>query len=74
MRLRRITARRSLDGAFSKISANPHPLAAYIFSQDPSTIDRFTSELSFCGGAVNQVNLHLLIATMPFGGVGLAGI
>jgi hypothetical protein len=32
-------------------------------------IDRFTGELSFGGGAVNQVNIHLFIESMPFGGV-----
>ncbi|KIO50029.1 aldehyde dehydrogenase family protein [Nitrosospira sp. NpAV] len=32
------------------------------------------SELSFGGGAVNQVNVHLFIETMPFGGVGQSGM
>ena len=31
-------------------------------------------ELSYGGGAVNQVNIELFIETMPFGGVGPAGI
>ena len=52
----------------------PHPLAAFIFSRDQKTIDRFVSELSYGGGAVNQVNIHLYIETMPFGGVGPAGM
>jgi aldehyde dehydrogenase (NAD+) len=65
---------KTLDEAFAKISANPHPLSAFIFSQDQATIDRFTGELSFGGGAVNQVNIHLFIETMPFGGVGPAGM
>ena len=65
---------KTLDEAFAKISATPHPLAAFIFSQDQEAIDRFTGELSFGGGAVNQVNIHLYIETMPFGGVGPSGI
>ena len=65
---------KTLDEAFAKISASPHPLAAYIFSRDQATIDHFTGELSFGGGAVNQVNIHLYIETMPFGGVGPSGI
>ena len=65
---------RTLDEAFGKIAATPHPLAAFIFSRSQSTIDRFTGELSFGGGAVNQVNIHLFIETMPFGGVGPAGM
>jgi D-arabinose 1-dehydrogenase-like Zn-dependent alcohol dehydrogenase len=30
--------------------------------------------LSYGGGAVNQVNIHLFIESMPFGGTGAAGI
>jgi len=65
---------RTLDEALARIAATPHPLAAFIFSRSQSAIDRFTGELSFGGGAVNQVNIHLFIETMPFGGVGAAGM
>jgi aldehyde dehydrogenase (NAD+) len=65
---------RTLDEAFSRISATPHPLAAFIFSRNQDTIDRFVRQLSFGGGAVNQVNIHLFVETMPFGGVGPSGI
>jgi aldehyde dehydrogenase (NAD+) len=51
-----------------------HPLAAFIFSRDKAAIDRFIGELSFGGGAVNQVNIHLFIETMPFGAVGPSGM
>jgi aldehyde dehydrogenase (NAD+) len=64
----------SLDEALDRIAATPHPLAAFIFSREQKTIDRFISELSFGGGAVNQVNIHLFVETMPFGGVGPAGM
>jgi aldehyde dehydrogenase (NAD+) len=64
----------SLDEAFARIAATPHPLSAFIFSRDQATIDRFIRELSFGGGAVNQTNIHLFIETMPFGGVGPAGM
>ena len=65
---------RTLDEAFGKIAATPHPLAAFIFSREQRTIDRFIGELSFGGGAVNQVNVHLFVESMPFGGVGPAGM
>jgi aldehyde dehydrogenase (NAD+) len=65
---------KTLDEAFARISATPHPLSAFIFSRDKAAIDRFIGELSFGGGAVNQVNIHLFIETMPFGGVGPSGI
>jgi aldehyde dehydrogenase (NAD+) len=65
---------RTLDEALGRIAATPHPLAAFIFSREPKNIDRFIGELSFGGGAVNQVNIHLFVETMPFGGVGPAGM
>jgi acyl-CoA reductase-like NAD-dependent aldehyde dehydrogenase len=65
---------RALDEALGRIAATPHPLAAFIFSRDQKTIDRFIGELCYGGGAVNQVNIHLFIESMPFGGTGAAGI
>jgi aldehyde dehydrogenase (NAD+) len=64
----------TLDEAISRISAAPHPLAAFIFSRNQDAIDRFVGELRFGGGAVNQVNIHLMVESMPFGGVGMAGM
>jgi aldehyde dehydrogenase (NAD+) len=65
---------KTLDEAFARIAATPHPLSAFIFSRDKAAIDRFIGELSFGGGAVNQVNIHLYIESMPFGGVGPSGM
>jgi aldehyde dehydrogenase (NAD+) len=65
---------RTLDEALGRIAATPYPLAAFIFSREQKTIDRFVGELSFGGGAVNQVNINLFVETMPFGGVGPAGM
>jgi aldehyde dehydrogenase (NAD+) len=65
---------RTLDEALDRIAATPRPLAAFIFSRNQSAIDRFAGELSFGGGAVNQVNIHLFVESMPFGGVGAAGM
>lgn len=64
---------KTFDEALEKISKKPHPLAAFIFSRSQNSIDRFVGELSFGGGGVNQVNVHLFIESMPFGGVGPAG-
>jgi aldehyde dehydrogenase (NAD+) len=65
---------KSLDEAFARIAAAPRPLAGFIFSRDQKTIDRFTGELSYGGGRVNLVNVHLFVETMPFGGAGSAGM
>ena len=65
---------RTLDEALSQISATPQPLGAFVFSRTQSVIDRFIGELSFGGGAVNQVNINVYVESMPFGGVGMSGI
>jgi aldehyde dehydrogenase (NAD+) len=65
---------KTLDEALARIAATPHPLAGFVFSRDQKTIDRFIGDLSYGGGAVNQVNIHLFIESMPFGGTGPAGI
>ena len=62
------------EALLARIKSMPRPLAAYMFSRDQRTIDRFTTGLSFGGGAVNQTNIFLFIETMPFGGVGHSGI
>src|ERR1700730_9841786 len=64
----------TLDEAIGRISAAPPPLAGSVFSRDQKTIDRFVGQLSFGGGGVNLVNVHLFVETMPFGGTGSAGI
>src|SRR5271169_3822437 len=65
---------KSLDEALGRIAATPKPLAGFVFSRDQKVIDRFIGELSFGGGAVNQVNIHLFIESMPFGGTGQSGM
>ncbi|NWA29764.1 aldehyde dehydrogenase family protein [Pseudomonas gingeri] len=65
---------KTFDEALACIKAKPDPLAAYIFSRDQKRIDDFLGRLSFGGGAVNQVNVHLFVESMPFGGTGASGV
>jgi len=65
---------KTLDEALRRMAGTPKPLAAFVFSRDRKVIDRFIGELSYGGGAVNQVNIHLFIESMPFGGTGQSGI
>jgi len=65
---------KNIDAAIREVKKHPKPLSAFIFSRDQKTIDHFLASLSFGGGAINQVNIHLFIETMPFGGVGSSGI
>jgi aldehyde dehydrogenase (NAD+) len=65
---------KSFDEAMARMAKPGRPLAGFIFSRDQKTIDRFIGELSFGGGGVNLVNVHLFVETMPFGGTGSAGM
>ena len=58
----------------AKIKSMPKPLAGYVFSRNQQAIDHVLQSLSFGGGAVNQTNVFLFIESMPYGGVGSAGI
>jgi len=63
-----------LGALIAKIKSMPRPLAGYFFSRDQEAIDRVLHSVSFGGGAVNQTNIFLFIESMPYGGVGTAGI
>ena len=52
----------------SYISENDAPLALYLFSAKKKKIKKFTAELGFGGGCVNDVVIHLATPYMPFGG------
>jgi aldehyde dehydrogenase (NAD+) len=63
-----------IGALIAKIKSMPKPLAGYVFSRDQKAIDRVLRSVSFGGGAVNQTNVFLFIESMPYGGVGTAGI
>ena len=50
------------------------PLALYIFSENKKRIRTVTERLSFGGGCVNDVVIHLATSEMAFGGVGESGM
>ncbi|WP_426276762.1 aldehyde dehydrogenase family protein [Chryseobacterium sp. S-02] len=56
------------------IKRKPKSLAAYFFSKNQENIDYFLNAVSFGGGCINQTNLHCWIDSLPFGGVGYAGM
>jgi aldehyde dehydrogenase (NAD+) len=65
---------KDMDAAIREVKKHPKPLSGFLFSRDQKAIDHFLASLSFGGGAINQVNIHLFIESMPFGGVGFSGI
>ncbi|REC54435.1 aldehyde dehydrogenase [Chryseobacterium piscium] len=50
------------------------PLAAYLFTNTTEEKESFTNKLSFGGGCINDVIMHLGNESLPFGGVGNSGI
>ena len=55
------------------ISHSPQPLALYLFTADKNLEKKIISEISFGGGCVNDVFIHLANPNLPFGGVGDSG-
>lgn len=63
-----------LDEAIDGIKSFSKPLALYLFTNNKGTKRRIWSEVSFGGGCVNNVLMHLLSPHLPFGGVGESGM
>ena len=64
----------TLQEAVAKINSMPHPLAFYIFTNNPKAADYATSRCGFGGGCINDVIIHLATSEMGFGGFGESGM
>ncbi len=64
----------SFDKVIEKLKDKDKPLALYLFSSDKKHIKRATTELSYGGGCINDVVIHLATSEMGFGGVGESGM
>ena len=64
----------SFDALVDKIKDKDKPLALYIFSSNREHIKRVTTELSYGGGCINDVVIHLATSEMGFGGIGASGM
>lgn len=58
----------------NEISELEKPLAAYLFTDNAEEKAIFKNKLSFGGGCINEVIMHLGNENLPFGGVGNSGI
>lgn len=56
------------------VKKRPKPLALYLFTRDAQREQRVLNEVSFGGGCVNDVVVHLSNPHMAFGGVGESGM
>ncbi|HPG92788.1 MAG TPA: aldehyde dehydrogenase [Clostridia bacterium] len=50
------------------------PLALYYFGSNNAHIEKISNEVSFGGGCINDVIMHLTTETLPFGGAGNSGM
>ena len=64
----------TLQEAVAKINSLPHPLAFYIFTNNPKASEYATSRCGFGGGCINDVIIHLATSEMGFGGFGESGM
>uniref|UniRef100_A0A4W5KAI1 Aldehyde dehydrogenase n=1 Tax=Hucho hucho TaxID=62062 RepID=A0A4W5KAI1_9TELE len=56
------------------INGKEKPLALYVFSSDKKVIKRMIAETSSGGVVVNDVIMHYVLNSLPFGGVGQSGM
>ena len=64
----------NFDELYAILSDKEKPLACYLFSQDNVRIKEATARLSYGGGCINDVVIHLATSEMAFGGVGESGM
>lgn len=69
-----ILAFKSFEKLMDILKDKDKPLALYMFSNDKKHIKRVVSELSYGGGCINDVVIHLATSEMGFGGVGESGM
>ena len=62
------------DTVVDDLKGKDKPLALYLFSGNQKHIKRVTTELSYGGGCINDVVIHLATSEMGFGGVGESGM
>lgn len=64
----------SFDNVINELKTKPKPLALYLFTSNKKQIQRVNTEVSYGGGCINDVIIHLATTSMGFGGVGESGM
>ena len=62
------------DTVIDALKDKAKPLALYLFTSNKKHIKKVTTELSYGGGCINDVVIHLATSEMGFGGVGESGM
>ena len=69
-----IISYKSREEIFTYLKGKDKPLAFYLFTKNRANIKEYMSEISFGGGCVNDVIMHMVNTNLPFGGVGASGM
>lgn len=69
-----VIAYENIDEVIKKQQTLPKPLALYLFTNRNDIKKRILSDISFGGGCINDVILHIATPYMGFGGVGNSGM
>ena len=69
-----IIAFHDFDKLVDELKTRNKPLALYLFTSNKKHVSRITAELSYGGGCINDVVIHLATSAMGFGGVGESGM
>ena len=64
----------NFEDLFDLLKGRQKPLALYIFSENRRNINAILERISFGGGCINDVVIHLATSEMGFGGVGESGM
>jgi coniferyl-aldehyde dehydrogenase len=64
----------TLEQAIDYVGARAHPLALYLFEQDPASVDTVLARTQAGGVSVNDTLYHIAQHGLPFGGVGASGM
>ncbi len=65
---------RKLDEAIEYVNSHPRPLALYYFGHNAARRDEVLKRTISGGCSVNAALFHVVVETLPFGGVGASGI
>ncbi len=64
----------TINDVITFVCSKPKPLSLYVFSENKRNINNITKRISYGGGCINDVIIHLATSEMGFGGVGESGM
>jgi aldehyde dehydrogenase (NAD+) len=64
----------SVDHAVRFVNERPKPLALYVFTSSPQLGRDLVDRIPSGGAVINQIAMHCLVPSLPFGGVGASGM